>query len=162
MPKTRNATHADYMKQAIKLSRDNMQQNIGGPFGALIVKDGKIIGTGANNVTSSNDPTAHAEVTAIRDACRNVDNFSLEGATIYTSCEPCPMCLAAIYWARINIIYYANTQQDAADIDFDDRFLYTEVALPKEKRTIPISQICRDDALSVFKEWQEKTDKTPY
>ena len=157
-----NNTHEHFMRHAISLSRDNMHSNIGGPFGAVIVKDGKIVGKGANQVTSSNDPTAHAEVVAIRDACKNLGDFSLNGCTIYTSCEPCPMCLSAIYWARLEKVYYANTQDDAADIDFDDRFLYEQVALPTDARSLPATHILREEALLVFKEWQEKTDKTPY
>lgn len=150
------------MKEAIDLSREHMQGGHGGPFGAVIVKDGKVIGRGWNKVTSSNDPTAHAEVSAIRDACTNTNDFSLNGAIIYTSCEPCPMCLAAIYWARIEKIYYSNTRRDAAGIDFDDEFLYQEVAKPLEERSIPTDQICRDEAIKVFEEWSSKSDKTSY
>ncbi|TNE31187.1 MAG: tRNA-specific adenosine deaminase [Alphaproteobacteria bacterium] len=150
------------MREAIALSAQNMKDNTGGPFGAVVVKDGKIVGRGSNKVTSSNDPTAHAEVVAIRDACRNLDDFSLAGCEIYTSCEPCPMCLSAIYWARLDKVYFANTQHDAAEIDFDDRFLYEQVALPKEGRSLPSVPLLRDEALQVFKEWQAKTDKIPY
>jgi len=154
--------HERFMREAIALSAQNMKDNTGGPFGAVIVKDGKIVGRGANKVTSSNDPTAHAEVVAIRDACKNLDDFSLAGCEIYTSCEPCPMCLSAIYWSRLGKVYFANTQHDAAAIDFDDRFLYEQVALPKEERSLPSVPLLRDEALAVFKEWQGKTDKTPY
>jgi tRNA(Arg) A34 adenosine deaminase TadA len=139
-----------------------MDSNKGGPFGAIVVKDGVVIGRGANSVTSVNDPTAHAEVMAIRDACKNLNDFSLIGCEIYSSCEPCPMCLSAIYWARIEKIYYANTQDDAAAIDFDDAFLYEQVALPKNERSIPIISLLRDEALKIFEEWDKKEDKTPY
>ena len=155
-------THKDFMRRAIELSKSNMDNNIGGPFGAVIVKDGKIIGEGANKVTSANDPTAHAEVVAIREACKNLDNFSLQGCTVYTSCEPCPMCLSAIYWARIDRVYYANTQKDAANIDFDDSFLYQQVALPPQSRTLPALPLLREEAVKVFEEWKNKTDKIPY
>ena len=151
-----------FMLRAIELSRQNMQAGAGGPFGAVIVKDGQIIGEGWNQVTSSNDPTAHAEVTAIRDACKKAKNFSLEGAEIYTSCEPCPMCLAAIYWARIGKIFYGNTRKDAADIKFDDDFLYQEIPKDIKDRTVPMIQCGHQEALSVFNEWQEKIDKVPY
>ncbi len=154
--------HEDFMREAIKLSKENMDSNKGGPFGAIIVKDGKIIGRGTNGVTSTNDPTAHAEVTAIREACKEIDSFSLAGCEIYTSCEPCPMCLSAIYWARIDKIYYANTHNDAAAIDFDDAFLYEEIALPIQERTIPSVPLLREDALKIFDEWAVKEDKTPY
>lgn len=150
------------MIRAIELSRKNMQAGVGGPFGAVIVKDGKIIGEGWNKVTSSNDPTAHAEVVAIRNACESVRNFSLDGAEIYTSCEPCPMCLSAIYWARINKIYYANTRKDAAAIDFDDDFLYQEIPKDIKDRKIPMVQCAHTEALEVFKEWQTKADKIHY
>lgn len=150
------------MKRAIELSRTHMNQNEGGPFGAVIVKDGKIISEGWNQVSSTNDPTAHAEIQAIRKASQDLKNFDLSGAEIYTSCEPCPMCLSAIYWARIEKIYYANTRQDAAQIDFDDDFIYQEIPKPIEDRKIPMVQISRGEALSVFKEWENKKDKTPY
>lgn len=154
--------HKDYMKRAIELSREHMNENHGGPFGAVIVKDGKIISEGWNQVLVSNDPTAHAEVQAIRKASQNIQNFDLSGAEIYTSCEPCPMCLSAIYWARIKKIYYANTRQDAADIQFDDDFIYQEVPKAIEDRKIPMEQVLRTEALDVFKEWQKKSDKTSY
>ncbi len=152
----------EFMMRAIELSRKNMQAGAGGPFGAVIVKNGSIVGEGWNQVTSANDPTAHAEVSAIRDACAKAKNFSLEGAEIYTSCEPCPMCLAAIYWARIDKIYYANTRKDAADIQFDDEFLYQEIPKEIKERKIPMVQCDHDAALAVFKEWNAKTDKVPY
>jgi tRNA(Arg) A34 adenosine deaminase TadA len=151
-----------FMKRAIELAQLNMRQDQGGPFGAVIVKNSQIIGEGWNKVTSSNDPTAHAEVEAIRNAAAKLNNFQLSGCEIYTSCEPCPMCLAAIYWARIDKIYYGNTKNDAAQINFDDDFLYQELVKPKEQRKIPCEQLLHSEALAVFKEWQTKTDKIPY
>ena len=150
------------MHRAIELSNEKMQNNEGGPFGAVIVKDGEVIAEGWNCVTSHNDPTAHAEVQAIRKACAALDNFSLAGCTIYTSCEPCPMCLAAIYWARLDKIYYANTREDAARINFDDEFLYAEIGKALDDRTIPMEQLNRELAIQVFKAWDEKADKTEY
>ncbi len=151
-----------YMREAIRLSNENMRKGQGGPFGAVVVQDGQVIGRGWNKVTTNNDPTAHAEVEAIRDACRNVGNFSLAGAEIYTSCEPCPMCLAAIYWARISKIYYGNTRKDAANIQFDDDFLYQEIPKKLEDRKIPMQQCLHREALDVFQEWEKKTDKIGY
>lgn len=156
------ADHAAFMRRAIALSREHMQAGHGGPFGAVVVVDGRIVGEGWNQVTGTNDPTAHAEVVAIREACRTLGRFDLRGATLYTSCEPCPMCLSAAYWARIDGLYYANTQDDAAAIDFDDAFLYRELALPMEKRTLPCAPLLRDEALTVFNEWRDKPDKVPY
>lgn len=153
---------SDFMKKAIDLSHEHMNAGHGGPFGAVIVKDGKIISEGWNQVLSSNDPTAHAEVQAIRKASQNLGCFDLSGAEIYTSCEPCPMCLAAIYWARLDKIYYANTRKDAANIDFDDDFIYQEVPKSIEQRKIPMTQISHDEALKVFKAWSEKSDRTLY
>lgn len=150
------------MKKAIDLSHEHMTAGHGGPFGAVIVKDGKIISEGWNQVLSTNDPTAHAEVQAIRKASQNLGCFDLSGAEIYTSCEPCPMCLAAIYWARLDKIYYANTRKDAADIDFDDDFIYQEVPKPIEQRKITMTQISHDEALKVFKAWTAKGDRTLY
>lgn len=154
--------HKQFMTRAIELSREHMNANHGGPFGAVVVKDGKIVAEGWNNVTSSNDPTAHAEVSAIRKACEALKTFDLQGCEIYTSCEPCPMCLAAIYWARINKIYFANTRQDAAAIQFDDDFLYRELVLPIDQRAIPMVQVERPEALKVFTEWSSKVDKIRY
>lgn len=153
---------SEFMKRAIELSRDHMNKGDGGPFGAVIVKDGKIISEGWNQVSSTNDPTAHAEVNAIRKACQDLNTFELSGCEIYTSCEPCPMCLGAIYWAHIDKVYYANTREDAAKINFDDEFLYFEISQPKEKRKIPIIQIERNEALKVFEEWMQKEDKVLY
>ena len=151
-----------YMREAIRLSRDKMRRNAGGPFGAIIVRRGKIVGRGWNRVTSANDPTAHAEVMAIRDACRRLKTFRLDDCEIYTSCEPCPMCLAACYWARLRKIYYANTRRDAAKIGFDDEWLYREIARPVSRRKLPMKQLFRKDALEVFAEWKNKPDKIRY
>ncbi|HSK38509.1 MAG TPA: nucleoside deaminase [Arenibaculum sp.] len=154
--------HERFMRRAIGLSREKMQDGVGGPFGAVVVRDGEIVGEGWNQVTSANDPTAHAEVVAIRDACGRLATFSLRGCVIYTSCEPCPMCLSAIYWARLDAIYYANTQKDAAAIGFDDAFLYREVALPAERRTLSGIRLLGDEARAVFEEWAAKPDRIPY
>ncbi len=151
-----------YMMEAIALSELSLTQNQGGPFGCIVVKGDKIVGRGNNKVTSLNDPTAHAEVMAIRDACKNLGTFQLDDCEIYTSCEPCPMCLGAIYWARPKIVYYANTRSDAADIGFDDSMIYDELAADVSTRKIPIKILGRDEALKVFKAWQNKTDKIDY
>ena len=150
------------MRAAIWLSLSKMRANCGGPFGAVVVRKGKIVGRGWNQVTSSNDPTAHAEVTAIRDACRRLKTFQLDDCELYTSCEPCPMCLAAIYWARFQKVYFGNTRKDAAKIAFDDDLIYREVAKPISKRLIPMKPLLRLEALKVFAEWQAKTDKVRY
>jgi len=150
-----------FMHQAIDLSIENVA-NGGGPFGAVIVKDGEVVATGVNRVTANNDPTAHAEVSAIRAACQKEGSFKLEGCTIYTSCEPCPMCLSAIYWAGISRICYANTKQDAEDINFGDKFIYEEIERPVGERTIPTEAFMRDEALQAFRAWEEKADKVEY
>ena len=150
------------MQEAIALARNGIRSNEGGPFGAVIVKDGKVIGRGNNRVTSDNDPTAHAEVMAIRDACNNLNTFQLEGCEIYTTCEPCPMCLGAIYWARPARVYYGCSKQDAADIDFDDEFIYKELELPLDQRKVPFKQLKREEAITLFSEWEGKEDKEPY
>lgn len=150
------------MREAIRLSLAKMRANHGGPFGAVVVRRGRIVGRGWNQVTSTNDPTAHAEMVAIRDACRRLKTFILEGCDLYTSCEPCPMCLSAIYWARLDKIYYANTREDAAELNFDDEFLYNEIGKPSEHRKIPMTQILRDEAYVVFKEWILKENKIHY
>lgn len=150
------------MREAIRLSRAKMRGNHGGPFGAVVVRAGKIVGRGWNQVTSANDPTAHAEMVAIRAACQRLKTFQLDGCELYTSCEPCPMCLAAIYWARVKKVYYANTRRDAARIDFDDDLIYREVAAPIAKRKIPMKQLLRSEALVAFKEWAAKLDKVSY
>jgi tRNA(Arg) A34 adenosine deaminase TadA len=149
------------MREAIDLSVNNID-NDGGPFGAVIVKDGKVIARGVNRVTSNIDPTAHAEVNAIREASKVLGTFDLSGCEIYSSCEPCPMCLGAIYWARLDKLYFANTKQDAKDIEFDDSFIYEELDLPIEKRKIPTKQILREEALAAFNKWKNKEDKIDY
>jgi tRNA(Arg) A34 adenosine deaminase TadA len=157
-----NSKHTYFMRQAIELSLKTIRKNAGGPFGAVIVKNGEFIANGTNRVTSTNDPTAHAEIIAIRSACYKLGTFHLNGCEIYASCEPCPMCLAAIYWARIDKIYYANTRSDASYIGFDDGALYEELAKPLSNRTMPMDQLLRDEALTVFQEWQNKEDKIQY
>ena len=151
----------DFMRQAIALAVDNVE-NGGGPFGAVIVKDGKVIATGTNRVTPNNDPTAHAEVCAIRAACAQLGTFNLSGCVLYTSCEPCPMCLGAIYWAHIDKIYYGANQHDAAAVDFDDSFIYRELELKPEQRHKPMENILHDEALAPFKAWGIKIDKVEY
>lgn len=151
-----------FMDEAIALSKKSLATNSGGPFGCVIVKDDEIIGRGNNQVTANNDPTAHAEIVAIRDACRNLNTFQLDGCEVYTSCEPCPMCLGAIYWARPAIIYYGNTREDAKEIGFDDSMIYEEVNTSLEDRNIPAINIERKEANKVFKEWLIKEDKTAY
>lgn len=160
MPVTGNPR--TFMARAIELSRTHMEAGEGGPFGAVVVKDGEVVGEGWNQVTSSSDPTAHAEVMAIRKACQRLGTFSLKGCEIYTSCEPCPMCLSAIYWARLDRAWYGNGQADAAAIRFDDAWLYREVALPMGERTLPLTQLMREEALEVFRAWDAKPDKVPY
>lgn len=150
------------MQEAIHLSAEKMRQGQGGPFGAVVVKDGRIVGRGWNKVLANGDPTAHAEVEAIRDACRNLGTYQLTGAEIYTSCEPCPMCLAAIYWARLGGIFYANSRTDAAAIGFDDDFLYREIPKPLSERAIPMRRCLEVEAAAVFEEWKKKPDKIPY
>ncbi len=152
----------DFMHEAIRLSFETMRSNTGGPFGAIVVKDGKIIARGFNRVLETNDPTAHAEVVAIREACKALNNFQLTGCIIYTSCEPCPMCLAAIYWARPEKIFFANTKQDAAKIEFDDQFIYDEIDRAFFDRKIPMKQLMRDEAIKAFEEWGAKADKKKY
>ena len=151
----------EFMKRAIELSIKSVNTG-GGPFGCVIVKDGKIVAEGSNKVTSSNDPTAHGEIVAIREACRKLNNFSLSGTELYSSCEPCPMCLSAIYWARIDKIYYANTRKDAQKIDFDDSLIYSEFQKDIDKRKIPMVQMMRSEALKAFELWDKKTDKVKY
>lgn len=154
--------HEKFMKLAIQLSRSKMRANSGGPFGAIIVRRGKIVGRGWNQVTSTNDPTAHAEMAAIRDACKRLKVFRLDDCELYASCEPCPMCLSAIYWARVKSVYFAATRRDAARIDFDDERIYREVAKPISRRSIQMRQLLRPEALKVFSEWKAKADKVTY
>ena len=151
-----------FMREAIRLSFETMRNNTGGPFGSVVVKDGKIIARGFNRVISTNDPTAHAEVVAIREACKALNDFQLTGCEIYTSCEPCPMCMAAIYWARPDKVYYANSKVDAANIGFDDDFIYKELELDYDKRQIPLKRILENEAIKAFEEWSIKPDKTEY
>ncbi len=154
--------HVRFMNQAAAIAREYMHAGAGGPFGAIVVREGTIIGRGWNRVTSANDPTAHAEISAIRDACTQLGVFSLEGAVIYTSCEPCPMCLAAIWWARLETIYYASTREDAARIGFDDAALYQEVGRALHERHLPMVRCESDEAAQLMHEWLAKEDKIPY
>lgn len=154
--------HIDFMKRAIMLSKQGMDNGAGGPFGALVVKDGEIIAEGWNSVTSHNDPTAHAEIVAIREACRKLNSFQLEDCIVYTSCEPCPMCLGAIYWARPKAVYYGCTKEDAAKIGFDDHFIYEELDKEIESRKIRFINLQREDAKMIFNQWQDKKDRIDY
>jgi guanine deaminase len=151
-----------YLDRAIELSREGMQDGKGGPFGCVIVKEGKIIGEGCNQVTLNNDPTAHAEIVAIRNACKFLNSFQLTGCDVYTSCEPCPMCLGAIYWARPRKVVYANTKDDAAAIDFDDQFIYEEIEKEDSRRKILFEHHPLPSALRVFEEWKKKGNKIVY
>ncbi|MCG6121364.1 MAG: nucleoside deaminase [Microvirga sp.] len=152
----------EHLARAVALSREHMESGAGGPFGAVIVRDGRVLAEGWNEVTSTNDPTAHAEVVAIRRACRAVSDFSLKGATLYASCEPCPMCLASAYWARIGRVVFANTRQEAAAVGFDDSFIYDEIPLAPEERKLPGEHRPREDAKAVFEAWLGKADKIAY
>lgn len=151
-----------FMKRAIALAREGMDAGRGGPFGCIVVRDGEIIGEGNNCVTSANDPTAHAEVVAIREACRTLGAFQLDGCSIYTSCEPCPMCLGAIYWARPAQVFYAGTREDAAAVGFDDDFIYDELAKPNAERERVMINLLRDEGVALFHSWAEKPDKIAY
>ena len=150
------------MREAIRISVEKMREGLGGPFGAVVVKDDQIIARGWNQVTSTNDPTAHAEILAIREACRQLDDFRLVGCELYSSCEPCPMCLSAIYWARLDQLFYAATRQDAAEAGFDDEWLYREIPLPVAQRRLPTRQLLREAALDAFVQWKAKSDRIPY
>jgi len=154
--------HEHFMQKAIELAIQNVKNGTGGPFGAIIVKDSKIIAQGSNQVTSTNDPTAHAEIVAIRNACKALNGFQLTDCIVYSSCEPCPMCLGALFWARPRSIYFAGTKDDAAAIGFDDSFIYNQLPLKPEKRNIPCTQIMRDAALEAFKLWKESAGKIEY
>ncbi|MFZ0739188.1 MAG: nucleoside deaminase [Candidatus Acidiferrales bacterium] len=154
--------HKRCMSRAIELAFENVRSGRGGPFAAVVAKDGKILAEGANSVTSTNDPTAHAEIAAIREACRVLGHFELTDCDVYTTCEPCPMCLGAIYWARPARVFYANRAEDAAEIGFDDAHIYAELKRPLTERRIPMIPLLREEALRVFRAWQEKTDKKPY
>ncbi len=158
---TTTMTKEDFMRRAIALATENVE-NGGGPFGAVIVKDGEIVAEGVNRVTANNDPTAHAEVSAIRNACAKLGTFNLEGCEVYTSCEPCPMCLGAIYWAHLDKIYMGNNKHDAAAIDFDDSFIYDEIALEPQYRKKPSETLLHDEAIVTFRKWAAKTDKVEY
>jgi tRNA(Arg) A34 adenosine deaminase TadA len=151
-----------FMRRAIELARDGVENYRGGPFGCVIVKDGKIVGEGCNQVTSTNDPTAHAEIVAIRAACRTLNSFQLEGCVVYTSCEPCPMCLGAIYWSRPNAIFFAGTREDAAAAGFDDELFYGELEKPNEDRQLKMTELLREESQRVFRNWIEKPDKNEY
>jgi guanine deaminase len=153
---------AHFMRMAVSLAFEGMRENAGGPFGAVVVKDGAVIGRGSNRVTSSNDPTAHAEIIAIREACRHLNDFQLDGCILYTSCEPCPMCLGAIYWARPARVVYGCTKADAAAIGFDDGFIYRELSIPIHERKIPMESFLRDEALQPFLEWEKKQGRIDY
>lgn len=159
--KKQESDHNQFMRKAIKLAEKSVEKG-GGPFGAVIVRNGTVIAQGNNCVTLNNDPTAHGEVTAIRKACKKLGTFDLSGCIIYTSCEPCPMCLSAIYWARIETIYYGCTKDDAKDIGFDDSFIYQQISLKPAKRTISAKQILHSEALTSFKMWSEKEDRVNY
>ena len=154
--------HVHFMYEAVKIAIDGMDENEGGPFGCVIVKNGEIVGKGNNKVTSNNDPTAHAEIVAIRDACKNLNSFQLDDCILYANCEPCPMCLGAIYWARPLKVFYGASQKDAADIGFDDQFIYQEITLAFDERSIPFEQIEREIALKPFQVWQTKENKIKY
>jgi guanine deaminase len=160
MPKP--MTNEDFMREAIRLSADGVRSGRGGPFGCVVVRDGRVVGRGSNQVTSTCDPTAHAEVVAIRDACKALAVFQLADCTLYASCEPCPMCLSAIYWARIPTVYYGNTRQDAADIGFDDDFIYTQIPLPPGERRVSMQPLLAGEARAAFSEWARKPDKVRY
>ncbi len=150
------------MRRAIQLSAENIRAGRGGPFGAIVVHDGQIVGEGANVVTSTNDPTAHAEIIAIREACRALGRFHLEGCDIYATCEPCPMCLGAIYWSHLSRIYFANAKEDASAIGFDDSYIYQQLDRSIQQRSVPMLQMLRDEAVCIFDEWQRKPDKIEY
>ena len=151
-----------FMQEAINVGLEGMRNNLGGPFGCVIVKDDKIIGKGCNSVIASNDPTAHAEIVAIRDACKKLGSFQLEECEVYTTCEPCPMCMGALYWARPKKIYYANSRYDAASIGFDDSFIYEEIILPIAERKMMMEYLKHEEAIKMFEEWQKINNKTLY
>jgi tRNA(Arg) A34 adenosine deaminase TadA len=151
-----------FMREAIRISVEKMRDGLGGPFGAVVVKEDRIIARGWNQVTSAKDPTAHAEIVAMREACRQLGDFRLPGCELYSSCEPCPMCLGAIYWARLDRLYFAATRQDAAEAGFDDEWLYREIALPVVQRRLPTTQLLREAALDAFAQWKAKPNRIPY
>jgi guanine deaminase len=151
-----------FMQRAIELSLENVRSGVGGPFAALVVRDGAVVATGTNQVTTAKDPTAHAEVVAIRGACQALHNFQLSDCELYTTCEPCPMCMGAIYWARLSRVYYANTRDDAARIGFDDSFIYDQLAIPLGERKIPMIPLMREEALDAFRAWESSQTKVRY
>ena len=153
---------ADFMRRAIALGLENVRSGRGGPFATLIVKEGRVLAQGANRVTATNDPTAHAEIVAIREACRQLGDFQLSGCELYTSCEPCPMCLGAIYWARPDRVYFGGCAADASRVGFDDSLIYREIAQPHSTRKIPTTQLMRDEALETFRAWERQPNKVPY
>lgn len=154
--------HEQYLRHAIRLAVENVRNGSGGPFGSVVVKDGEVVGEGANHVTTRNDPTAHAEIVAVREACLKLDTFELRGCTVYASCEPCPMCLAALYWARVDALYFAASRFDASDAGFDDQFLYEQIALPVEVRSLPSHSLLRAEGQGPFEIWRATKNKTPY
>lgn len=156
-----NEEHMRFMKEAIELSKESVASG-GGPFGAIVVRNGQIVGKGMNRVTAWNDPTAHAEIVAIRDACKSLNSFKLDGCILYTSCEPCSMCLGSIYWSRLKEVYFANTQHDAADIGFDDAFIYTEIGKEHHERSIMFTQIMKTEALEAFEIWSKEDGRVQY
>jgi tRNA(Arg) A34 adenosine deaminase TadA len=155
-------THEALIREAIRLSLDNVRNGTGGPFGAIVARKGEILAVGTNLVTSLNDPTAHAEVVAIRNACQHLHSFELKGCDLYTTCEPCPMCLGAIYWARLERVFFGNTRHDAAEIGFDDAFIYDEIPRDLPARKLPMIPLLREEALATFRAWQHSTTKKPY
>ena len=157
-----NDSHEAFMRRAIELAQEGIDKNQGGPFGCVVVKDGQIIGEGCNRVTSTNDPSAHAEIVAMREACRNLNSFQLDGCSIYTSCEPCPMCLGAIYWARPAEVFLAGTREDAADAGFDYKMIYVALEKPTAERQRPMKNLLRGEAVEVFRYWVDKPDKVEY
>ena len=157
-----NDSHETFMRRAIELARQGVENDQGGPFGCVIAKDGQIVGEGCNQVTSANDPTAHAEIVALRAACKNLNSFQLTGCTVYTSCEPCPMCLGAIYWARPAAIYFAGTRDDAAAAGFDDELFYDEIDRPNDERQLKLQPLLREEAQEVFEVWNQKPNKIEY
>jgi guanine deaminase len=152
----------DLMRRAIALALENVRSARGGPFAAVIARDGRVIAEGANRVTAANDPTAHAEIVAIREACRALNNFQLDGCDLYTTCEPCPMCLGAIYWARVARVFYGGAAADAAEAGFDDAFIYDQLKVAPEGRRIPMTQLLREESLNIFSAWKQQRNKTPY
>lgn len=155
-------SETDFMQLAIRLATENVRSGVGGPFGAVVVRNGEIVATGVNRVTSDNDPTAHAEVNAIREACKALGTFQLPGCVLYTSCEPCPMCLGAIYWARLDSVYYGNTCHDAAGVGFDDHFIYEELAVQRHERKMPMVRLLPEQAMESFRAWLEHQSKITY